>query len=179
MNAKRKFPASLILLLALLIAVGWSHSASVYAAAAAQLRGQVLGGGAPIANATVTLWAASAGAPRQLGQTRTGADGRFALGTAGASGKDASLYLVAKGGTPAANKASGDNAAIALITVVGSNPPARVTINEITTLASVVTYNQYIEGTAIKGSTLALRIAAGQRLAAARVSWFSMAWPNP
>jgi hypothetical protein len=68
---------------------------------------------------------------------------------------------VAKGGTPAANKASGDNAAIALMTVVGSNPPAMVTINEMTTLASVVTHNQYIDGTAIKGSALALRIAAG------------------
>src|SRR4030095_14948313 len=73
----------------------------VYAAAAAAaspIRGQVLGGGAPIANSTVTLWAASAGAPLQLGQTRTGADGRFALKAAGTPGKDAMLYLVAKGG---------------------------------------------------------------------------------
>ena len=44
---------------------------------AASLSGQVLGGGAPIANSTVTLWAASAGAPKQLAQARSGADGRF------------------------------------------------------------------------------------------------------
>ena len=51
-----------------------------------------------------------------------------------------------------------------LITVVGSNPPANVTINEMTTVASVITHNQYIDGSAIKGSALALRIAAGNGL---------------
>jgi hypothetical protein len=136
----------------------------VYAAAAAaasQIRGQVLGGGAPIANSTVTLWAASAGAPLQLGQTRTGTDGRFALKAAGTPGKDAMLYLVAKGGQPTANKASGDNPAIALMTVVGRNPLANVTINEMTTVASVWTHAQFFDGTAITGHALGLRIAAG------------------
>jgi hypothetical protein len=109
----------------------------------------------------VTLWAANAGAPRQLGQTRAGADGRFALSTAGAPGKDATLYLVAKGGRPTVNKASGDNPAIALMTVVGNRPPARVTINEFTTVASVWTHAQFLDGTAIKGHALGLRIAAG------------------
>jgi hypothetical protein len=37
------------------------------AAASETLKGQVLGGGRPIANSTVTLWAASAGEPTQLG----------------------------------------------------------------------------------------------------------------
>ena len=72
--------------------------------AADSLKGQVLAAGAPIANSTVTLWAASAGAPKQLGQVRTGADGRFEL-PGGAAGKGAVLYMVAKGGQPAANKA--------------------------------------------------------------------------
>lgn len=39
--------------------------------AADSIKGQVLGGGAPIAKSTVTLWEASAGAPKQLGQTKT------------------------------------------------------------------------------------------------------------
>jgi len=43
------------------------------------LDGQVLGGGAPIANSTVTLWAAGDRAPKQLGQARSGADGRFTI----------------------------------------------------------------------------------------------------
>jgi len=135
--------------------------AAVSAAAAVSLTGQVLGAGAPIANATVTLWAASAGAPKQLGQGRTGADGRFALKAGAGPGKDAVLYLVAKGGTPAANQAAGDNPAIALMTAVGGKAPAKVTINEMTTVASVWTHAQFIEGTAIKGHTLGLKIAAG------------------
>ncbi len=47
------------------------------------------------------------------------------------------------------------------MTAVGSQPPATVTINELTTVASVWTHNQFIDGTTIKGSPLALRIAAG------------------
>jgi streptogramin lyase len=142
-----------------LVVVGLSSAGP--AVAADSLRGQVLGGGAPIANSTVTLWAASADAPKQLAQARTGADGRFALSPVGAPAKGAMLYLVARGGTPAANKPAGDNAAIALMTVVGGKPPARIVINEMTTLASVVTHTQFIDGTAIRGRALALKIAAG------------------
>jgi len=128
---------------------------------AASLNGQVLGAGAPIVNSTVTLWAASAGAPKALGQARTGANGQFTLSGPDPSDKDAVLYLVAKGGSATASKAGGDNPAIALMAVLGAKPPATVTINEFTTIASVFTHNQFIDGTAIKGSPLALRIAAG------------------
>src|SRR5215475_14933335 len=83
-------------------------------AAAATIAGQVLGGGAPIANSTVTLFAASAGNPQRLGQARTGADGRFSI-TAPSVPSGSILYLVAKGGRPTANPSSGDNPAIALI----------------------------------------------------------------
>ena len=117
-----------------------------------------MGAGAPIANSTVTLWAATADTPKQLAQTRTGADGSFAL-NASATPSDATLYLVAKGGRT--SKASDDNAAIGLLTVLGNKPPAKVTINEFTTIASVWTHNQFIDGTAIKGNALSLKIAAG------------------
>jgi hypothetical protein len=129
--------------------------------AAENINGQVLGAGAPIANSTVTLWAASAGAPKQLAQTRSGADGRFAIGAAEAPGNDSTLYLIAKGGTPAANKEKGDNPAIALIAVLGSKFPADVTVNEMTTVASVWTHAQFLTGTAVQGHALGLRIAAG------------------
>jgi hypothetical protein len=131
------------------------------ASAAYSLKGQVLGAGAPIANSTVTLWAASAGAPRQLAQGRTGKDGRFALSTAGAPSKDAILYLVAKGGQPAANKASGDNPAIALRSLLGTSRPKTVTVNELTTVASTFTAARFLEGESISGHPLGLRIAAG------------------
>jgi hypothetical protein len=129
------------------------------ASAADVLEGRVLGGGAPIANSTVTLWAATADAPKQLAQAKTNESGHFEI-SASETQSDAVLYLVATGGEPTANRA-GDNPAIALMTVVGSKPPASVVINEMTTLASVITHSQFIDGTAIKGSALALRIAAG------------------
>jgi hypothetical protein len=126
--------------------------------AAGSIAGRVTGAGEPIAGSTVTLWAASAGEPKQLAQARTDADGRFTLNPAGS---DASVYLVAKGGQPATDKASADNPAIGLLAVLGNKPPATVVINEMTTLASVWTHNQFIDGTAIKGQPLQLRIAAG------------------
>jgi hypothetical protein len=129
-------------------------------ALAAMLTGQVLGGGTPVANSTVTLWAASAGAPKELAQTRTGADGRFKLNGPGAA-KDSSFYLTARGGHPATSKADGDNNHIALLTVLGNRTAARVTINEMTTIAAVWTHNQFIDGTTIRAQPLQLKIAAG------------------
>jgi hypothetical protein len=130
------------------------------AATADTLNGKVLGGGQPIANSTVTLWAASAGAPQQRGQARTGADGSFTLNST-VPADAATLYLIAKGGQPQANAQSGDNTAIALMAVIGANLPATVTINEMTTAASVWTHAQFLDGSAIKGPSLGLRIAAG------------------
>jgi len=125
--------------------------------AADSIQGQVLGGGAPIANSTVTLWAASSDAPKQVAQTKTDSEGRFEIRSADAP-VDSSLYLVASGGGPKGK--GGNNPAIALLAVVGSKPPARVVVNEFTTIASVVTHAQFIDDTTIKGSPLQLRIAA-------------------
>jgi hypothetical protein len=129
--------------------------------AALSLSGQVQGGGAPVVGATVTLWVASAGAPKQLAQSRTGADGGFVLTAADAAEEGTSLYLVARGGRSQADKGSGPNDALALITVMGSKVPSKVTINEMTTIASVWTHNQFIDGTAIRGQPLQLKITAG------------------
>ena len=67
---------------------------------------------------------------------------------------------MANGGVPKAGKASGDNSAIALLAVVGNKPPANVTINEFTTVASVWTSAQFLDGAALKGHALGLKIAA-------------------
>ena len=69
------------------------------ASAAESIKGQVIGGGAPIARSTVTLWEASAGSPKQLAQTKTRDDGQFEVHDKGARG-DSILYLVAAGGVP-------------------------------------------------------------------------------
>jgi len=131
------------------------------AAAGDRIQGQVLGGGAPIVGSSVTLWAAGASAPMRLGEAKTGADGKFALQIKKSGTPAPSLYVVATGGRAASDKWSGDNAAIRLLAVLGSKPPPRVTINEMTTVASVWTHAQFIEGTAIQGHALGLRIAAG------------------
>jgi hypothetical protein len=47
------------------------------------------------------------------------------------------------------------------MTVLGNTPPAKVTINEMTTVASVWTHNQFISGTTIQAQPLQLKIAAG------------------
>src|SRR5499426_1631673 len=129
--------------------------------AAVRIEGQVQAGGGPIANSTVTLWGASAGEPRQLAQTRTNNDGRFELGSQETLGADVILYVVAKGGEAAVNKGAGDNPAVALLAVLGNMPPPKVVINEMTTVASVWTHAQFLNGAAIKGHALGLRIAAG------------------
>jgi hypothetical protein len=106
---------------------------------AAVIEGQVSGGGAPIAKSTVTLWSASGDAPQQLGEAKTADDGRFTISFQTQSAEGIS-YLIAKGGEPAARR-GGDNPAIALLSVIGSKPPERVTVNEFTTVASVWTNN--------------------------------------
>ena len=141
------------------VVVTFSLSLADAVSAAESIEGQVLGAGAPIAKSTVTLWSASADAPKQLAQTQSGNDGHFTLSAEGSP--DSVLYLVAKGGEPTARSGSGDNPAIALISVLGNKPPAKITINEMTTVASVWTNAQFLDGTALKGNTLGLRIAAG------------------
>lgn len=157
---KPGLPAGLalaILWLGPLIALGLLSSSP---AVAAEIEGQVLGGGAPIARSAVTLWSAGSAAPTQLGQAQTGDDGRFTLTFQ--SPPEGVSYLVAKGGEPTAHRGGGgDNPAIALMAVLGSNPPPHVTVNEFTTIASVWTHAQFLDGTAIKGDALGLRIAAG------------------
>jgi len=150
--------ASIAAVLATCGLFGWACNT---AAADVRMEGQVQAGGAPLANSIVTLWAASAGEPRQLAQTQAGSDGRFELGTHETPSADVSLYLIARGGVATVNTGSSDNPAIALLTVLGNTPPDKVVINEMTTVASVWTNAQFLDGTTIKGSGLGLRIAAG------------------
>ena len=69
--------------------------------------------------------------------------------------------MVATGGRPTAHNGSMENPAIVVMSVLGTNLPEGVVINEMTTVASVWTYAQFLDGTTIKGNALGLRIAAG------------------
>jgi hypothetical protein len=64
-------------LLAALMAV--TVQATAQQPAALRIEGQVQAGHGLLANSTVTLWAASAGEPRQLGQATTNSGGRFEI----------------------------------------------------------------------------------------------------
>jgi len=125
------------------------------------IAGKVEGGGGPIAKASVILWAAGPGAPRKLVETLTKDDGSFEL--AGADGKYGGevLYLIASGGEPKAGVGKGANPAIALMATLGTTSLKHVTINELTTVASVWTGAQFLNGIALSGKVLGLRIAAG------------------
>jgi hypothetical protein len=140
---------------------GLLSCASGSANAAVRIEGQVQTGGGPVANSNVILWAANAGQPRQLAQTRTNDGGRFELSTQETLGADVSLYVVAKGGEIAVNKAGGDNPAFELLSVLGNTPPSNVVVNELTTVASAFTNARFINGESISGNPLGLRIAAG------------------
>ena len=142
-----------------LVAVGVISLANI-SALAADIAGNVQGAGSPIAGSTVTLYAAGTGAPQQLAQGKTDGSGAFKLNATQAP-KDSVLYLVTKGGTPKAAAAKGPNDGIALMTLLGTSLPKNVTINELTTVASAFTAARLINGEAISGNPLGLRIAAG------------------
>jgi hypothetical protein len=121
------------------------------ATAAVHVEGQAQVGGSPLANSTVTLWAASSGEPKQLVQATTGSDGRFDLASQEDIGADIILYAIARGG----------DSRVALLSVLGHTPPAKIVINELTTVASAYTAARFINAEAISGNPLGLRIAAG------------------
>ncbi len=121
--------------------------------------GQVLGGGAAIANSTVILWEANSNAPTKLAEARTNDQGQFDLRSTATRGADSILYLVATGGVPKAQKS--DNPAITLLAVLGNKPPEKVVINEFSTIASVWTNAQFLDGIKLQGNAQGLRIASG------------------
>jgi hypothetical protein len=121
----------------------------------------VEGGGGPIAKANVTLWATGPGAPQKLAETQTTDDGSFELKSVGRKDDASVLYLIAKGGEPKVGGNKGPNPAIALMVTLGTTAPQRVTINERTSVASTWTGAQFLNGVALSGKPLGLRIAAG------------------
>ena len=155
-NVMHKMPARA---LAALAAVAAFLLADVRAFAT-EVVGHVQGAGSPIAGSTVTLYAASSGAPRELAQGKTDADGAFKLSAKPAPAESV-LYVIAKGGTPKAAVNVGPSDSIVLLSVLGTSAPRKITVNEFTTIASVWTCAQFLKGDVLSGKPLGLRIAAG------------------
>jgi hypothetical protein len=114
------------------------------------IEGRVILVGNGVAGASVTLYAAGEGAPTEVARSKTDAEGRFQLDARSAP-KDSVLYVVAKG----------PNQAVALMMLLGNSFPSTITVNELTTVASTFTAARFINGEAICGNRLGLRIAAG------------------
>ena len=144
-------PLSICAALAALITVAASPSSGQQSTGSTrELTGRVQIAGQPVPGATVTLYAAGTAAPAKLAEVKTDDKGAFKL-DAGPATRETVLYLVAKGGTPKAAETKGANDAIALLAVLGSTPPKTVTVNEFTTIASVWTSAQFLEGDALNG----------------------------
>jgi hypothetical protein len=145
-----------------LFLAAWFISGAISpAAAAVRIDGQVQIGGGAVAGSMVSMWAASADAPARLAQAQTDAGGRFSLSADTTPSGASSFYLVANGGIPEINRAAGDNKGLDHLAVFGGDPPPKVVVNELTTVASAFTNARFIRGESISGSPLGLRIAAG------------------
>jgi sugar lactone lactonase YvrE len=138
-----------------------SLSCPALAFATDRIEGQVKGGGIPIVKADVTLWVTTSGAPRKLAQTQTADDGSFRLSAPGKKDIAGVLYLVSEGGVAKAGASTKPNHAITMMATLGTKPLPQVTINELTTVASVWTGAQFLDGRSLSGNALGLRIAAG------------------
>lgn len=130
-------------------------SLSCRIASAEELSGRVLLASQPVVDSTVSLWAASAGQPAKLGETRTDAGGKFTFAESGRRG--AVVYLIANGGPP---RSKGDSQGVVLMTLLDGKHSGDVVINELTTVASAFTAARFIKNDSISGNPLGLRIAA-------------------
>ncbi len=134
---------------------------SVSTFAADRIKGRVESGGVAIVGADVSLWLTGSSSPKKLAETKTKVDGSYELSLADVRNDASVLYLIAEGGKAKLTSGEGANPATLLMATLGNRPLERVTINELTTVASVWTGQQFLKGTAMTGDALGLRIAAG------------------
>jgi hypothetical protein len=130
------------------------------ASAPDRITGRVEAGSGTVVGSEVSLWVTTSGAPRKLAQAQSTDDGGFEL-TADEKDNTGVFYLTAKGGVAKAGSGTKTNPATMLMAILGTEPIGRVTINELTTVASAWTAAQFLNGSDLSGNTLGLRIAAG------------------
>ena len=116
------------------------------------LSGAVRLGGQPVSGAKVTLWrTAGKAAPSALAETSTDERGAFKLTFPG--GEPGSVLYLTTSRVPAMPSPCCRFSA--------KKAPPTVVVNELTTVASVFTNARFINGPAISGNEVGLRIAAG------------------
>lgn len=118
-----------------------------------QMNGTVQSGGTdttlPLAGVSVTLYEATTDSPLAVGTATTDADGKFSLDIS-PTASDGIFYATASLG------GGGE-----LVTIIGPNIPASITINELTTVAAAFSMAQFTQNGVIAGDAFGLRIASG------------------
>ncbi|OKL44753.1 hypothetical protein [Pseudovibrio exalbescens] len=119
---------------------------------AAQLQGEVRLDGKPLEGAPVVLWQTNgeAGAD-QLAASVTDAQGAFSFSQLEGAIENGLFYLTAS---------QVDNEQLVLMAAIGPQLQEQVVLNELTTVATVFTHAQFMNGTDIRGNELGLLIAA-------------------
>ena len=127
-----------------------------------ELSGEVVVAGRPVVGAAVSLYGASTGKPSALAHAITGVDGGFRIDVSNlTNSSNRDLYVIVQGGRAAADGGRDPNEGLTLLSVLGATLPDKITINELTTVASAFTNAQLIHGDEISGNALSLRVAAG------------------
>lgn len=123
------------------------------------VKGRVVAGGVPVSGSSVTLYAAGTIISETLGYSTTDKEGNFSIKFNKPS-ESGIIYAVARGGKPEGSVSA--NEALAFLTVIGevNDRPGSVTLNEITTIASVWTYAQFLNGSSIVGNGTGIYNAA-------------------
>jgi hypothetical protein len=118
-----------------------------------QMTGTVQSGGTdktqPLAGVIVTVYEATTDAPVSIGTATTDDDGKFSLDASGTA-SDTIFYATASLGS-----------GVELVTIIGPNIPASITINELTTVAAAFSMAQFTQDGVIAGNAFGLRIASG------------------
>ncbi len=135
-----------------LVAISISHSAL-----AESIDGVVTLAGQPVVGASVTLWrTAGKDSPQSVDQTSSDKEGKFSI--RGIRLRD--VVEKAHGEVYYLTTTGGGRETLVLMSMLGEKPPKKVVVNELTTVASVFTSARFIDGMAISGHSLGLRIAA-------------------
>src|SRR5438874_4216812 len=103
----------------------------------------------PLPNVHATLFEATTGQPAMLGQATTDASGRFSIRYTRSTSQSI-FYVQADVGE-----------GVEFVTILGSNLPQSVTINELTTVAASYSMAQFLRTGVISGNSFGLQIAAG------------------